>query len=146
VCALLRPFRQTLTAVRETGGLHYLESCPTKELQWAKKRFIEDLTRQRKSGNIAAYLPESPLGRMLRANAPRFALLGAPPAPALANGRIETNAGRVRYTPPQSSNPEALLPASTHRNPALHGDCRDGDCFTYRCRSNSVLGSTWSSR
>jgi hypothetical protein len=90
-------------AVRAAGGLHYLESCPTDELQWAKKRFIEDLTRQRKRVNIAAYLPESPLGRMLRANAPRVALPSAPPAPALASGRIEAIADRIRNAPPQPS-------------------------------------------
>jgi hypothetical protein len=91
-------------AVRAAGGLHYLESCPTDELQWAKKRFIEDLTRQRKSGNIAAYLPESPLGKMLRAHAPRFALPAAHQTPVFADaGSVEEIADRIRNAQPQPS-------------------------------------------
>jgi len=62
------------------GGLRYIESCPTDELHWAKKRFVEDLTRQRKTGDIAGFLPCSELQKMLEAAAPRFAL----PEPASA--------------------------------------------------------------
>jgi hypothetical protein len=85
-------------AARAAGGLYYLESCPTPELQWAKKRFVEDLTRQRKSREIAAYLPESTLGQMLRAHDPRFTLLAASTMPQLARSpeEIEQIANRLR--------------------------------------------------
>jgi hypothetical protein len=69
-------------AADSAGGLFYLESCPTDELQWAKKRFAEDLARQRKAGDIAACLPDSPLGKQLEATAVRFTLPSAT-APAL---------------------------------------------------------------
>src|SRR6185437_8033812 len=64
-------------AAAAAGGLFYLESCPTDELQWAKKRFIEDLSRQRKSGDIAPLLGSSELGKLLAEAAPRFALPAA---------------------------------------------------------------------
>ena len=32
-------------AMRAAGGLRWIESCPASELQWAKKRFVEDFTR-----------------------------------------------------------------------------------------------------
>lgn len=38
-------------AARAAGGLHYLESCPNSELVWARKRFIEDFLRIRKTGD-----------------------------------------------------------------------------------------------
>jgi len=69
-------------AARAAGGLAYLESCSRDDLQWAKKRFIEDLTRQRKSGDLAAFLPPSDLEKLLADAAPRFALPPAPAAPA----------------------------------------------------------------
>lgn len=37
-------------AARAAGGLTYLERCPHSELVWARKRFIEDFLRIRKSG------------------------------------------------------------------------------------------------
>jgi hypothetical protein len=71
-------------AADAAGGLYRLESCPTDELQWAKKRFVEDLTRQRTSGQIVALLPESELGKMLHSHASRLALPAAPDRPRLA--------------------------------------------------------------
>lgn len=89
-------------AARAAGGLYYLESCPTDELQWAKKRFIEDLTRQRKSGEIVAWLPESPLGKMLRAHTPLFALPASPTTPVPSDVRnVKEIADRVRNAPSQ---------------------------------------------
>jgi hypothetical protein len=32
-------------AMRAAGGMRWLDSCPASELQWAKKRFVEDFTR-----------------------------------------------------------------------------------------------------
>ena len=32
-------------AIRAAGGLQWIESCSASELQWAKKRFVEDFTR-----------------------------------------------------------------------------------------------------
>lgn len=66
-------------AAAAAGGLRYLESCPTDELQWAKKRFVEDLTRQRKSGDIAPLLGDSPLSKLLERTAQRLALPSASP-------------------------------------------------------------------
>jgi hypothetical protein len=68
-------------AARAAGGLYYLESCPTSELQWRKKRFIEDLERQRKAGEIAGSLPASPLGKLLEKAAARFSLPAGSDAP-----------------------------------------------------------------
>ena len=67
-------------AAAAAGGLRYLESCPTDELQWAKKRFIEDLTRQRRSRDIAPLLGDSPLSKLLERTAQRLALPAASPA------------------------------------------------------------------
>jgi hypothetical protein len=61
-------------AARAAGGLYYLESCSVDDLVWAKKRFIEDLERQRKTGDIAGFLPGSELRELLAATAPRFEL------------------------------------------------------------------------
>jgi hypothetical protein len=65
-------------AARAAGGVYYLESCSTEDLVWAKKRFIEDLARQRKTGDIAGFLPGSELRALLSTAAP-FQL---PPAAA----------------------------------------------------------------
>ena len=64
-------------AARAAGSLYYLESCSTDDLQWAKKRFIEDLARQRKTGDIASFLPCSELRGILKAAASRLALPNA---------------------------------------------------------------------
>ena len=68
-------------AARAAGGLYFLFGCTTEELQWAKKRFVEDLARQRQSGDIAAFLPASPLAKLLEATAVRFTLPAASDAP-----------------------------------------------------------------
>lgn len=59
-------------AVRAAGGVRHLESCPTDDLIWAKKRFCEDLARQRKTRDIAGFLPNSELREMLNATAQHF--------------------------------------------------------------------------
>jgi hypothetical protein len=61
-------------AARAAGGLYYLESCSVGDLVWAKKRFTEDLERQRKTGNIASFPPGSELRELMAAAAPRFEL------------------------------------------------------------------------
>ena len=61
-------------AARAAGGIFYLEACSQKDLIFAKQRFVEDLTRQRKTGDIAGFLPCSELQGMLEAAAQRFAL------------------------------------------------------------------------
>jgi hypothetical protein len=68
-------------AARAAGGLHFLLSCSQGDKVWAKKRFLEDLTRQRTSGDIAAYLPPSDLEKLLADAAPRFTLPAPPSAP-----------------------------------------------------------------
>lgn len=65
-------------AARAAGGLRELQRCPTVDLVWAKKRFIEDLTRQRKTGDIAGFLPGSELRGLLEAFTPRFILPAIP--------------------------------------------------------------------
>ena len=64
-------------AADAAGGLRYLESCSSEELPWRKKDFIADLQRQRTSGDIAALLGPSPLGKMLEATAVRLSLPAA---------------------------------------------------------------------
>lgn len=59
-------------AVRAAGGLRYLESCSIDDLVWAKKRFCEDLARQRKTGDIVGFLPSSELRGLLDATAQHF--------------------------------------------------------------------------
>jgi hypothetical protein len=66
-------------AARAAGGVYDLESCSEHDLIFAKQRFIEDLTRQRKTGDIAWFLPCSELRGLLEATAQRFEL---PPAAA----------------------------------------------------------------
>jgi len=60
--------------VRAAGGLRYLESCSKHDLVWAKKRFCDDLARQRKTGDIAGFLPSSELRGLLDATAQHFQL------------------------------------------------------------------------
>jgi len=73
-------------ASRAAGGIFYLASCSEKDLIFAKQRFIEDLTRQRKSRDIAGFLPCSELQEMLQAAAQCFAL---PPAAQEYFGRVD---------------------------------------------------------
>jgi hypothetical protein len=69
-------------SARAAGGLYFLFGCSTEELQWSKKRFVEDLQLQRQSGDIAAFLPASPLAKLLEATAARFTLPAALDSPA----------------------------------------------------------------
>jgi hypothetical protein len=71
-------------AARAAGGVRYLESCSERDLIFAKQRFLEDLARQRKTGDIAGFLPSSELRGMLEAAAPRF---GLPEAQSAAPAR-----------------------------------------------------------
>jgi hypothetical protein len=73
-------------AARAAGGVRYLESCSQHDLIFAKQRFIEDLGRQRKTGDIAGSLPGSELRDLLKAAAPRFAL---PETASAASARVE---------------------------------------------------------
>jgi hypothetical protein len=94
-------------AADSAGGLFYLESCPTDELQWAKKRFAEDLARQRKAGDIAACLPDSPLGKLLEATAVRFTLPAyTAPAPPPVPDDSQPSGEQPSYTLRRASNPE----------------------------------------
>jgi len=76
-------------AARAAGGLLWIESCPTEELQWAKKRFIEDLQRSRKTGDLAGLLTGGELRKLLRKAAPTVARLpeAIPYTPAIAAAR-----------------------------------------------------------
>jgi hypothetical protein len=85
-----------LHAANAAGGLRYLESCSTDDLVWAKKRFIEDLARQRTTEETFAALPESELGKMLREHSPKFALPPAPQSPKLSDEEMERTAARLR--------------------------------------------------
>ena len=74
-------------AARAAGGVRYLESCSKHDLIFAKQRFIEDLARQRKTGDIAGFLPGSELRALLESAVPRFALLET--ASAAPTRRVE---------------------------------------------------------
>jgi hypothetical protein len=100
-------------AAAAAGGLLFLESCPTDELQWAKKRFVEDLTRRRKCADLAPLLGDSKLEKLLAEAAPRFSLpsvgpvlLAAPRTPkeisdSQCNGPTESRYGLQRERDPQ---------------------------------------------
>jgi hypothetical protein len=72
-------------AARAAGGLHYLRECPHEELVWRKKAFIEDLTRSRKTGDLAVLLTGGELRKFFRqASQPTKEL----PAPKPAERRL----------------------------------------------------------
>jgi hypothetical protein len=98
-------------AAASAGGLIHLESCPTDDLQWAKKRFVEDLARQRKAGDIAACLPDSPLGKLLEATAVRFALPAAPSVPPVPENWQPSEDAQPNYGKQSERDPQfsALL-------------------------------------
>jgi hypothetical protein len=69
-------------AARAAGGLGHLFNCSREDLQWAKKRFVEDLTRTRQSGDLAGLLPSASLPDLLqRARAEYTPRLAAPSKP-----------------------------------------------------------------
>lgn len=76
-------------AARAAGGVRYLESCSQHDLIFAKQRFIEDLARQRKTGDVAGFLPCSELRAMIDATTSHFALSKA--ASAFPVRRLEHN-------------------------------------------------------
>ncbi|MGC1107111.1 MAG: hypothetical protein WA876_11280 [Candidatus Acidiferrales bacterium] len=53
-------------AARAAGGFRWLETCSESELQWAKKRFVEALSRQNKAGETAQLLGDGEAKRALR--------------------------------------------------------------------------------
>lgn len=63
------------------GGVYYLEACSEENLKWAKRLFLEDLTRRRKVKDIAPLLPSSDVGKLLAKSAARFSLPTAQSAP-----------------------------------------------------------------
>lgn len=83
-----------LHAANAAGGLYFLESCPTEDLVWAKKRFCEDLARQRKTGDLTALLPSSELAGLLSAAASRFSL---PTASSESPMRIKSQTAKTPY-------------------------------------------------
>lgn len=98
-------------AASAAGGLRYIESCSTDDLVWAKKRFCEDLARQRKLGNISALLPGSELRLLLDRTARRLTLPAIPEKPT-----TETRSAREVLEDFKNSAPgSAGIPA--HRRP-----------------------------
>jgi hypothetical protein len=73
-------------AARAAGGVHFLKGCSSEELGWRKKAFIEDLTRSRKTGDLAGLLTGGELRKFLRQAAVPAALLpdSIPYTPAIA--------------------------------------------------------------
>jgi hypothetical protein len=53
-------------AARAAGGLLYLESCPTSELVWRKKSFVEAFLRNRETAEHENLLTGGELGKLLR--------------------------------------------------------------------------------
>lgn len=53
-------------AARAAGGLLYLESCPTSELVWRKKSFVEAFLRRRETEQHEQLLTGGELGNLLR--------------------------------------------------------------------------------
>ncbi|MFI5058640.1 MAG: hypothetical protein ACHQLQ_10675 [Candidatus Acidiferrales bacterium] len=53
-------------AARAAGGLHYLESCPTAKLEWAKKYFVEAFRRNRETAEHENLLTGGELSKLLR--------------------------------------------------------------------------------
>jgi hypothetical protein len=54
-------------AVRAAGGMRWLEGCPASELQWAKKRFVEDLARVQETQQ-SQHLLTRPEARLILSN------------------------------------------------------------------------------
>jgi hypothetical protein len=65
-------------AARAAGGVFWLRECPTSELQWAKKRFTEDLTRSRKTGDLKGLLTGGEFRKLLQKAARSVPQLPAP--------------------------------------------------------------------
>ena len=64
------------------GGAHWVERCPEDELQWCRKRFLEDYTATRKTGEVQDLLTRGEAKKILAslmAEAPAKHL--PPPAP-----------------------------------------------------------------
>ncbi len=91
-------------AARAAGGVLFLEACSEKDLVFAKQRFVEDLTRQRKSGELAAFLPSSDLRKLLTKAAARISLppfpVPAPPPRAIPSEQNQTSYGSLKERDP----------------------------------------------
>jgi hypothetical protein len=76
-------------AARAAGGVQFLRACSQEELGWRKKVFIEDLTRSRKTGDLAGLLTGGELRKLLKKVAAPVALLPDLIAytPAIASAR-----------------------------------------------------------
>lgn len=80
-------------AIDAAGAMRWIESCPEGELQWARKRFIEDHTRvhetqqsehlltRGESKRILASLSRPPVARLLAAPAKKTSTAGVPLPP-----------------------------------------------------------------
>lgn len=79
-------------AIRAAGGLHWMWGCPESELQWARKRFLEDFTNLEELGQVENMLPDGDAKRILRQLAARSELLArgtvAPPAELPERGPV----------------------------------------------------------
>lgn len=53
-------------AIRAAGGIGSLTNCSREDLQWAKKRFVEDLTRMRQTDDLAGLLHPAEFYQVLR--------------------------------------------------------------------------------
>ena len=76
-------------AARAAGGVYFLRECSKEELGWRKKSFIEDLTRSRKTGDLAGLITGGELRKLLRQAAAPVGLLpnSVPYTPAIAADR-----------------------------------------------------------
>ena len=84
-------------AARATGGLHWIESCPESELQWAKKRFMETLSRIRETGQMEQLLSDGEAKRILaRLQAGPPQPIRSQPAPARESSEVRPSKSEVR--------------------------------------------------
>jgi hypothetical protein len=53
-------------ALRAAGGLHWIWGCPESDLQWAKKRFVEDFVRVHETHQVEFLLTDGEARKILR--------------------------------------------------------------------------------
>lgn len=56
---------RTMTAIRAAGGLLWIQSCPTDDLVWAKKAFVESYTDWATLKRDEYLLPDGPVKNLI---------------------------------------------------------------------------------
>ena len=123
-------------AAHAAGGFHWVEGCPESELQWAKKRFVETVSRIRETGQVEQLLSECDGKRILAT-----LQAGPPPQPKheqLAPAR-EDSAG-----PPSKSEVRAVLDKALSAS-TVTVDAMSDEEFERRKREQKSRIATWES-